>query len=36
MNFALDNIEELIRELEAFKRMIEADPTAVSRLVFKY
>ncbi|RKI77006.1 hypothetical protein D7V90_20000 [bacterium 1xD42-87] len=35
-NNSLDNIEELNRELEAFQRMIDADPDAVNRLVFQY
>ena len=35
-NYNLDNIKELNREIEAFNKMIEADPDAVTRLVFQY
>ena len=35
-NYMLDNLNELDRELEVFKRMSEADPNAINRLVFKY
>lgn len=35
-NYTLDNIDELNRELDAFQRMVEADPEAMTRLVFDY
>ncbi len=35
-NYTLDDIDELNRELDAFRRMIEADPEAITRLVFDY
>ena len=35
-NYNLDNIDELNREIEAFNRMCEADPKAITRLVFEY
>lgn len=35
-NHTLDNVEELNRELEAFQRMVDADPNAINRLVFDY
>ncbi len=35
-NDRLVNIDELNRELEAFQRMIDADPNAINSLVFKY
>ncbi|MDE5907728.1 MAG: hypothetical protein K2H52_03125 [Lachnospiraceae bacterium] len=35
-NYTLDKIDELNRELDAFMRMVEADPNAINRLIFKY
>jgi len=35
-NYKLDNVKELNREIDAFNKMIKADPDAVTRLVFQY
>jgi len=35
-NYMLDDIDELNRELDAFRRMVEADPDAITRLEFDY
>ena len=35
-NYMLDDNDELNRELDAFRRMVEADPNAITRLVFDY
>ena len=35
-NYMLNDIDELNRELIAFQRMVEADPNAITRLVFDY
>lgn len=36
LNRELNNLRELNREIDAFNKMIDADPDAITRLVFKY
>ncbi len=35
-NYQLDNLDELSRELKAFNDMCDADPDAITSLIFKY